>query len=138
VSDDALYLMSPEEITWGYLVGNDGTLPAPTEPPPTPRAALEEALLPLVTRPPCGVAFSGGRDSSLVLAIATRLARMHGVPDPVPITRRFPTVAAADETDWQELVVRHLGLREWERIEFHDELDIVGPLAQRHGEGRVI
>jgi asparagine synthase (glutamine-hydrolysing) len=42
---------------------------------------------------------------------------------------RFPQVPTADETPWQEQVVRHLQLSDWVRIELDDEVDIVGPLA---------
>jgi asparagine synthase (glutamine-hydrolysing) len=64
-----------------------------------------------------------------VLAIATSIARREGLPEPIPITRVFPRVATAQEDEWQEEVVRHLRLREWERLVFEDELDLVGPLA---------
>jgi asparagine synthase (glutamine-hydrolysing) len=75
------------------------------------------------------VAFSGGRDSSTVLAVATHVARRDGLPEPLPITRVFPGVPAAEETEWQEAVVGHLGLREWQRVPIGDELDLLGPLA---------
>ena len=89
---------------------------------------MRDALL----RPPCGVAFSGGRDSSAVLAVATHVARRDGLPEPVPITKVYSGVADADEAVWQEMVVRHLGLQEWHRIDIHDELDLVGPIARQH------
>ena len=54
----------------------------------TPLAALEEAILPALRRPPCLVSFSGGRDSSCVLAAATRAARREGLQPPVPVTLR--------------------------------------------------
>jgi asparagine synthase (glutamine-hydrolysing) len=83
------------------------------------------------------VSFSGGIDSSLVLAAAVRLARRLGLDDPVPITWRFKDAPRADESDWQERVVAEVGVRDWERIEVDDELDFVGPHAQavlrRHG-----
>lgn len=126
---DAPYVMSPTEITWGYLPGGDGAVPKARRPVADPMTALEDAIRPALRRPPCGVAFSGGRDSSFVLAVATRLARREGHPDPLPITRRFPEVPETDETDWQELVVRHLALTDWQRLAFTDELDIVGPFA---------
>ena len=132
VADDSLYLMVPLEIAWGYLPGR-------TEPPPRlaersggPREALEEVIGEALRRPPCGVAFSGGRDSSAVLAIATLVARRDGLPVPVPITRVFPDAPAAEESRWQEEVVAHLGLEEWQRVSIHDELDVIGPLAARH------
>ena len=56
--------------------------------------------------------------------------RRDGLPDPVPITRIFPGAPGTDESEWQELVVRHLGLREWSRLELTDELDLLGPLAR--------
>ena len=57
----------------------------------TPRAAFEAAILPGLRRSPCLVSFSGGRDSSAVLATATAVARREGLPLPVPITHRFPS-----------------------------------------------
>ncbi len=102
-----------------------------------PREALEGSLLGPLADGPCGVAFSGGRDSSGVLAAATAAARSHGLPDPVPVTLRFPTVASTEESDHQEAVVRHLGITEWVRIEPGDALDILGEsstaLTARHG-----
>jgi len=124
--------MTPTEICWGYLVGFDDSTPEREEAAGSPRPALEEAVRVGLERPPCGVAFSGGRDSSLVLAVATHVARRDGLPDPIPITRRFPDVDATDETEWQELVIRRTGLDDWVRIDLHDELDVLGPLARQH------
>jgi hypothetical protein len=94
-------------------------------------------VLDALRRPPCVVSFSGGRDSSAVLALATDAARRHGLPLPVPLSLRFPTVATTAENEWQELVIRHLGLADWERVELHDELDFLGEIARgglsRHG-----
>ena len=103
----------------------------------TPRTALDHAILPALRRGPCVVSFSGGCDSSLVLAAAVQAARRHGLPMPVPLTVRVRGDAASDEREWQELVVRHLRLSEWIRLEVGEELDCVGELAQsvllRHG-----
>lgn len=99
--------------------------------PPSPRQALEAAIRPALIREPCVVDFSGGRDSSLVLAVAADLARREGLAPPIPRTRRFAGDAASDETSWQEMVIRHLKLDNWERVDFGDRLDIVGELAQR-------
>jgi asparagine synthase (glutamine-hydrolysing) len=78
------------------------------------------------------VAFSGGRDSSAVLAIATHVARRDGLSLPIPLTRVFPDAPAATEHEWQEKVVRHLALEDWQRITLTDELDAVGPRAHSH------
>jgi asparagine synthase (glutamine-hydrolysing) len=105
--------------------------------PTTPRAALEQAVLPALQRSPCLVSFSGGRDSSAVLAVAAQVARREGLPLPVPATNRFPGASLTDESAWQERVVAHLGLRDWLRFERGGELDCVGPVARaalrRHG-----
>ncbi|MEN5074875.1 asparagine synthase-related protein, partial [Isoptericola cucumis] len=79
---------------------------------------------------PVAVTFSGGRDSSAVLAVATAVAREDGLPDPVPVTFCYPGVAEADETDWQERVVAHLGLSTWRRLTVEDENDLLGREAQ--------
>lgn len=134
MSDQAPYVMSPVEIVCGHVVGTTGLLPPAQDPTITPRRALEQAVVPALSRPPCVVAFSGGRDSSLVLAVATAVARREGLPEPVPISYVFPDDEATDEREWQELVVRHLGIDDWERVTIHDELDLVGPLAARHLE----
>ncbi len=42
----------------------------------------------------------------------------------------FPADAASSEQEWQEMVVRHVGATDWERISFTDELDVIGPIAQ--------
>jgi asparagine synthase (glutamine-hydrolysing) len=100
------------------------------------RTALTQAVLQGLLRPPCVVSFSGGRDSSAVLALATDVARREGLPPPLPVSLRFPGIEGADESSWQELVVRHLGLEDWERVSL-GELDFVGPVAttvlRRHG-----
>ena len=81
--------------------------------------------------PPCLVSFSGGHDSSLVLAIAVSVAWRRGSPLPVPITWRFPDVPATTESAVQEAVVTALGLSDWVILPARDELDLVGPVARR-------
>ena len=56
-------------------------------------------------------------------------ARRHGLPLPIPATYRFPGIEDADESAWQDSVVRHLDLEDWVRVEVTDELDLVGPVA---------
>jgi asparagine synthetase B (glutamine-hydrolysing) len=88
-------------------------------------------------QPPCIVSFSGGRDSSAILALATHVARREGLPLPIPATNRFARVPHADENAWQEQVVAHLNLDDWIVLEHTDELDCLGSFAtsvlHRHG-----
>jgi hypothetical protein len=130
--------LTPLELACGFALGAD--LPV-AELSPTGgsdvRAALAAEIAPLLQRSPCVVSFSGGRDSSAVLAIATLTARDQGLPDPIPVTLRFADVASTQESCWQEAVVTHLGLRDWQRIDIGDELDLLGDVAtgvlRRHG-----
>lgn len=94
-----------------------------------PMAALEQVVTNAVVSGPCTVAFSGGRDSSLLLAAAVRAARTHGAPLPTALTVRYPTAPETDETAWQELVLNHLGVQNQVVIEITHELDFVGPVA---------
>nr|WP_231839615.1 asparagine synthase-related protein [Blastococcus saxobsidens] len=127
------YQLTALQTSIGMLVGQNPSAP------PLPRAlraqtareALEASILQALQSPPCVISFSGGRDSSAVLAVAAHVARREGLPLPIPVTLRFPDVGASDEGSWQELVVRHLALTEWEKVALTDEMDIVGPLAQR-------
>jgi hypothetical protein len=102
-----------------------------------PAEVLERLLLEALSRPPCVIAFSGGRDSSLLLTAAVHAARRHGLPEPVAATLRFPGRDDPVELGWQERVMGALRLESWERIELHDELDFAGPLTtgrlERHG-----
>jgi asparagine synthase (glutamine-hydrolysing) len=128
--------LAPLDVAVGFVLAAGEPVPLPAGSPP-PLAALEAAILPSLLRPPCLVSFSGGRDSSAVLAVATLVARRYDLDDPIPATIRAPSAPDADETAWQEQVVRHLGIHDWLRLELDDELDAVGPIArrglQRHG-----
>jgi hypothetical protein len=117
------------DIAIGFpLGGSPVDLP---EPQGTARLVLEASIREALHRPPCVVTFSGGRDSSAILALALRIARAEGLPEPIAVTRVHPGVAATDETKWQEGVVEHLGVTEWERLSFDDEMDLLGPLGTR-------
>lgn len=130
---------SPLEIAVGSMLGEQASGP------PlrlaghrgSPREALENALRPALERAPCAITFSGGRDSSVLLAVAVVLARREGLQPPVAVSARFASAPGTGESEWQELVVRHLGVERWERLELDDELDLVGPvsgpLLRRHG-----
>jgi hypothetical protein len=99
--------------------------------------ALERVMVRALERPPCLVSFSGGHDSSLVLAAATRAARREGLPLPVPVTWRVTGAPQAEESAWQEAVVAALHVTDWIRLDAGDDLDFVGPVAaavlRRHG-----
>ena len=101
--------LSPIEIASGLVLGN--TQPLEPARAADPRAAMERALLAPLRRGPCLVSFSGGRDSSAVLAVATAVARREGLQPPIPATLRFPSAADSAETEWQEGVIAHLGLQ---------------------------
>lgn len=94
-------------------------------------------MLEALQHPPCVVQFSGGRDSSAILAVAVGLARRAGLPLPVPQTIIFPGGGESREDDWQLLVIRHLGLTDWVRVDAGEDADLLGPAAQevllRHG-----
>lgn len=131
---------TPFEVAAGTLFG---ATPAAVE-PARPRdgtpalAALEQSLMRALARPPCVVAFSGGRDSSAVLACAVRAARRGGFEAPIALTLRYPFAPDTDESEWQENVIQHLGVSDWHRREVApDELDFLGPWAtaalRRHG-----
>ena len=127
--EQQLYVMRPLEIAACVVTGHDGTLAPSASGERDPRRALELVVLEALQRPPCGVAFSGGRDSSAVLAVAVHVARREGLAEPIPITKVFPDVPTTEEQSWQERVIDHLGLDDWQRVVIHDELDLLGPLA---------
>jgi hypothetical protein len=122
--------LKPVELATGIVFGS-----TPRRLPPSdgtsPPGALAAAVAPAVRTSRCFVSFSGGRDSSAVLAAATAVARREGLPDPVPLTVRAQDAPLSDETDYQESVVRHLGLGDWVRLDIDGELDAVGPYAAR-------
>lgn len=122
--------LSPLEVATSEILGDSLLAADLPDPGGTPaRAALEALALRALLRPPCVVAFSGGRDSSAVLAVTTHVARKEGLPLPVPVTYRWPGLPATDEEHWQRLVVEHLEVQEWSRLDLDDDLDLVGPLA---------
>jgi hypothetical protein len=104
------------------------------DPSPAPRrSSLNEFTSRLFSssfgRGPCYMPFSGGRESSMWLALATQYARRHGHDDPVPLTLRYPGLASPEQLTLQELVVAQLRLADWERVEPDDDLDLIGPVA---------
>jgi asparagine synthetase B (glutamine-hydrolysing) len=123
-----LYTLEPLEIAGGWLNGYDA-VPLPPGPHESPRRVLDRLLLAHLHRAPCLVAFSGGRDSSVLLAAAVSVARREGLPLPVPITLSYPDAPDSAEADWQDAVLRHLGITERIVLTVHDEHDPLGPVA---------
>jgi asparagine synthase (glutamine-hydrolysing) len=122
--------LSPLEVASHILVGPDSaSREPPRSPHPSALAALEDALRRALARPPCLIAFSGGRDSSALLAVAMRVARAEDLRLPIPITARFPHAATAEEAEWQALAVRHTAAEDWIEREMGDDLDLVGPVS---------
>ncbi|MFF5986209.1 asparagine synthase-related protein [Prauserella flavalba] len=123
-----LYTMDELEIAGGWVNGYE-RVPLPEPPYGSPRQVLDRILLPHLTRSPCLVAFSGGRDSSVLLAAAVHAARREGLPLPVPVTLTYPNAPATDEGQWQQAVLDHLGMDERVILSVLDEHDPIGPVA---------
>lgn len=132
-SDGGLLRLSPLESAIDIPIGEIPGRPVLPEIDRNldPLTAFEQAMLPALERPPCVIGFSGGRDSSAVLAVAVRAARREGLPLPIPVTYRYPDNPEAEESAWQELVIGRLGLSDWQRLSFRGELDLIGPFSQR-------
>jgi asparagine synthase (glutamine-hydrolysing) len=128
--------MDPLEVAGGWVNGYDPD-PLPACPDPDPRRVLHGILRRHLTRSPCMVAFSGGRDSSVLLAAAAAVARTEGLPMPVAVTLSYPGAPATDEACWQQQVLDHVGITERVVLTVHDEHDAIGPIATsvlaRHG-----
>lgn len=133
----AWYRLRPFELVTGLVLGTVPAEPHVAKPDGPPRAVLEDLLSEALRRPPCVIAFSGGRDSSSLLALAVHLARRDGLSMPIPVTRRFAQTPESDESEWQVRVIRHLGVEDWVRLGLRGECDLIGPLAspilRRHG-----
>jgi asparagine synthetase B (glutamine-hydrolysing) len=132
--------LEPLEVSSGMVFGTRRAGAVPPLPEPAEddvRAVFATVLLEALTRSPCLVAFSGGRDSSAILARATQVAREHGLDDPIPATLRYAAHPRTQENEWQELVVNSLGLKDWMRLEIGAEFDALGSIATetllRHG-----
>lgn len=100
------------------------------------RTVLEGLVLRALLAGPTFVSFSGGRDSSAVLALATVVARREGLPDPIPLTVSYPGLHETDEAEWQRLVLEHLGLTEHIVITVRGEQTLLGERARASLERR--
>jgi hypothetical protein len=78
-----------------------------------PSARLVSLASTLLAEPPCVIAFSGGRDSSVLLALFVDVAR-------------WDDDEASDERQWQEQVVSSIGAKNWEILRPGTDLDLLG------------
>lgn len=72
------------------------------------------------------MSFSGGRDSSLVLALAADACRVAGVAAPRAVTVRHPQRPDTAEEQWQTTVIRHLGIENWTIVDATDADGLLG------------
>jgi asparagine synthetase B (glutamine-hydrolysing) len=116
------------EVATGVVLGRAESQPWP-EGPCGPLEALFGVAREILLRGRCVVAFSGGRDSSAVLATLLHIARREGFDDPIALTARWPGDAATEESAWQEHVARELNVKHWEIITPGSDFDLLGPLT---------
>lgn len=121
--------LSAVETALGWPLGAIHSAPA-DRPAGNARAALEGLVLRALVAGPTYVSFSGGRDSSAVLALASVVARREGLPDPIPLTVSYPGLHETDEEEWQRLVLEHLGLTEHIVITVRGEQTLLGERAR--------
>ena len=128
---------TPIELAAATLLGYDRSAPALPAEGGSPRVEIERLLAEALSAGPVAVLFSGGRDSSALLAIAVHVARREGLPLPIPVTNRYPGNPDAIEDAWQEQVIERLGLGDWVISERHHEHETLGEVAltmlRRHG-----
>lgn len=103
----------------------------------SPRTVLERVVASAFSDRPVYVLFSGGRDSSAVLALAIREARRLGADDPVPVIIRHRNAPRSEEREWQELVLDHLAVSSPRVVNFHGEQSLLSEAAteslRQHG-----
>lgn len=124
-SPDRYERLTPVETALSVPLGSMPRSPLPRVTEPA-RAALERAVVGALRAPVCHVLFSGGRDSSLVLAVATHVARRDGYPDPVPVTAVYPDAPESDESEWQRLVLDHLAIKDRIIVRITDQRSLLG------------
>lgn len=123
--------LSPIEVATSRPIGLDRSRPVLEESAAaTPHAAFRDTVRAALEHGPCVVSFSGGRDSSAVLATAVSVARAEGLPLPIPATLNFPGIEESHESEWQDLVLKHLGVTERLQYSLSTEMDALGSSAR--------
>jgi len=117
------------EVASGMVVGQGTPISLPDDPGVHPLARLRRLAQELLRTPPCVVAFSGGRDSSVLLAVLADVARREGLSPPIAVTARWDDDEASDEAGWQDAVIRAVGIQDWEFLRPGRDLDLLGPAA---------
>jgi Asparagine synthase len=121
--------LSELEVASGLVVGpGDGPRCAPDR-STDPVTVLRDLARQWLSTPPCVVAFSGGRDSSALLALLVDVARRDGLPQPIAVTARWDDDEASDESEWQQQVIATVGAEHWEVIRPGTDLDLLGDEA---------
>jgi asparagine synthase (glutamine-hydrolysing) len=125
-----LFALTELEVATGDVFGQVDVPPWPEEAVDGgPLDVLFDEARRILSRGRCVVAFSGGRDSSALLACFLYVARRDGFEEPTALTARWPGDAAAEESEWQDHVARELKVKHWEIITPGTDFDLLGPLA---------
>jgi Asparagine synthase len=118
--------LSELEVASGLVVGQGDGPRFTADRSADPVTVLRDLARGWLSTPPCVVAFSGGRDSSALLALLVDVARRDGLPQPIAVTARWDDDEASDETEWQEQVIATIGAEHWEIIRPGTDLDLLG------------
>ena len=124
------------EVASGIVVGQGSGPRFTMDARFTPIEVLRARAQSLLLKTPCVVAFSGGRDSSAVLAVLVDVARREGLPEPVAVTVRWDDDQLSDESEWQEQVIATVGAQNWEILRPGTDLDLLGDEATSILEGQ--
>jgi asparagine synthetase B (glutamine-hydrolysing) len=114
------------EVASGVILGDGDSPPITPNRSLGPLESLRKIARALLLSRPCVVAFSGGRDSSALLAMLVDVARTDGLPEPIAVTARWENDQASDESEWQEQVIKAIGAQNWTIIRPGNDLDLLG------------
>ena len=119
------------EVASGLIVGQGVGRAVGSGPSGRPIEVLRRQAAELLEGQSCIVAFSGGRDSSALLALLVAVANEEGLAQPIPVTARWDDDEASDESEWQEEVIRQIGVEDWEILRPGNDLDLLGHEAKQ-------